>query len=528
MARPNIQTTFSAQDKVSPTVKKMSQNVQRYSKNAAMAARGIGDAFRSMQRIAQTAMAFYASSRIIGAINDFATLGDEIAKTSKQLDIHVESLQKFRFAMERQGGSTESVDKAIQNMNMTVGKMSAGQGRLKTYLERTNPALKQQLETAGSTEERFKILTKALAEETDATKKAALASAAFAGSGEDMIKFSHDGVDALEALYTEAEKNGLISEEAAKASEAFADAQTNMKAATMGLMAAALGPLIAKLTPVIQSMAEWVRTNKEVIATGLQGFLDAVGVALSIVEGLFRTGIIPAVLAVIAAWKIYIGVTAAWTAITTTATTVMATYRAMQAAAAVQVGIMAKAQAALNVIMAANPIILIVLAVVALIAILIALYYNWDWVVEKISALGDWLMEKMYMIADAIKNAFLWAWGMIKKVFMTYIDIILTTYGNAIKLIIQGLVKAGKLLKVDTSGLEKVVEKIDETQKSVREQSAFNGDGASSQQSVVESRTTNNNTTVDVNVNAPKGTTTKTSGDGNNVNVRTGYRESTS
>lgn len=507
MARPNIEAVFSAIDKMSPVVKRMAKNVQTFGSRSQAAVSKISGAFNKLKGVMQAAMALYAGSIVVKAINDFATLGDEVAKTAKELDITVEGLQKMRFAMERQGGSADSVDKAFSDMNKTLGKMQAGTGRLSTLLDKTNPQLKQQLLTAKTSEERFKLLTNAIATETDTTKKAALADAAFGSSKRDILKLTEDGTDAMEALYKESERYGLITEESAKASEAYKDAVTNLTAASKGLLYTAMGPIIQQLTPLLQKMADWIAANRELISTRVNQFLSVVIELGKTFVSLWEAGVIQVVLAAVAAWKAYVWIMAIWAA-----------------RAKVMIAIQT-IQTALTWAMS-TPILLIILAVLALIAIFYLLYKNWDWVVEQATALGEYLWEKMMMIANGIKDAFLYAWGMIKAVFMTYIDIILTIYGNAIKLIIKGLIKLGKLLDVDTAALEGVVDKIDKTQKKVREESFFNGNPASSQTSVIESRTTENNATVDVNVNAPKGTEVKSSNNTNNVKVNTGYQES--
>lgn len=129
-------------------------------------------------------------------------------------------------------------------------------------------------------------------------------------------------------------------------------------------------------------------------------------------------------------------------------------------------GILKAAQLLLNLAMTANPIGLIIVAIGVLIGLTVLIVKNWDVVKE--------FFIKMW---EAIKKAFKVALDFMKRVMFTFADIILSTYGNIFKAIIKGAAKVGKFLGFDTTGLDKVVEKIEQVQATVREQSFIGGSG---------------------------------------------------
>jgi hypothetical protein len=102
--------------------------------------------------------------------------------------------------------------------------------------------------------------------------------------------------------------------------------------------------------------------------------------------------------------------------------------------------------------MTANPIGLIIIAVGALIGVIAMLVIHWD----------------------IVKAAFISAWGVIKNILFSVADIIMSTYGNLFKFIIQGLSAIAGFLGFDTSGLDAFIGKIEQVQKTVKAGTGFN------------------------------------------------------
>jgi phage-related protein len=71
-------------------------------------------------------------------------------------------------------------------------------------------------------------------------------------------------------------------------------------------------------------------------------------------------------------------------------------------------------------------------------------------------------------IWEGITNGLRTAIGFMKRIFFIFADVLLTTFGNIIRTILSTAGKVGKFLGFDTTGLDKVVSKIDDIQKKVR------------------------------------------------------------
>jgi len=217
-------------------------------------------------------------------------------------------------------------------------------------------------------------------------------------------------------------------------------------------------------------------------------------------------------------------------------------YSAVMKTMAIVTAVQTAAQWALNVAMTANPIGLIIAGVAALIAIVVLVILNFN----KVKAVMKKAFDNKIIVAliavffpliavigliikhfDTIKKVGILAWqgikigfkatiDFLKMYFFTFVDVFLTYFGSIIKVVLSAAKMAGKALGFDTSGLDKVINKITEVQGKVREQSLI---GAA--QSKIEEKIQANaelkasskqQTDIDVNFNnAPQGTSVKSS-----------------
>ncbi len=177
----------------------------------------------------------------------------------------------------------------------------------------------------------------------------------------------------------------------------------------------------------------------------IEGVKAAVNVIKFLIPVLEVVG--PLILGVIVAWK---------------------AYRVALIAAAV-------AQKAFDVVTKATTLGIIITAIGLLIGAGILLIKNWD----KVSAflIKVWGRIKEFGIAvwEGIKNAFFTTVEFMKRTFFTFADLILTTYGNIFKAIIEGASRVGKFFGFDTTGIDNVISKIEQVQRKVREQSFIGG-----------------------------------------------------
>jgi tape measure domain-containing protein len=173
--------------------------------------------------------------------------------------------------------------------------------------------------------------------------------------------------------------------------------------------------ILDKVNATLEKIGNWVAQNQ----AGIQKFIGAIG---TIISGLIFMS--PLILSIVAGFKLY----------------------------SLVLTVLAIKQAILNILMTANPIGLIIIAVGVLIGVIAMLVIHWD----------------------IVKAAFISAWGVIKNILFSVADIIMSTYGNLFKFIIQGLSAIAGFLGFDTSGLDAFIGKIEQVQKTVKAGTGFN------------------------------------------------------
>ncbi len=234
--------------------------------------------------------ALLAGGAVAGLAKSFANSGDNVAKTADRLGIGIEALQKYRYAAERSGVSSETFDMALQRMGRRAAEAGAGMGAARDALKTLNVEVKDSGGNMRSTEQILLDSLDALGRVQDPLIRNALAMKLFDSEGVKLVQMTKDGAEGIKKLGDEAVKLGLImSEKAARDSEKFNDSLTNLGGSLTGLrnrigekLIPVLLPLIEKLTTLAvdvgPAVAQWAdkfaKNLPEHLATLREGFND--------------------------------------------------------------------------------------------------------------------------------------------------------------------------------------------------------------------------------------------------------------
>jgi hypothetical protein len=342
-----------------------------------------------------------AINRLKSFAEEFASTGDEIAKTASRLGLTSVELQRLRFAMGQQGVSSETLTQSFEVLNKNLGLLQTGQGALFSKLKKNNPEMLNQIRNTKSNSEAFMLLMDAMDKTSDATEKAALSTIAFGGAGQMMILASKGGSKTLADLGDQMEKFGVISNEDAAKAEGLNDSLDKLNQSLGGLVKQGYVPVLQKMEPLILKMAEYISENKEFIKMGIEKAIDLISKAFDILKIGMDTGLIPVIIGMKLAFEAAKLAIIAQTAVTTAYTVIQSV---------LDVGLIAttKLIIAQNAAWLANPIGLIVIGIAALIAGFYLLYKN----IESINDILDNLNNYMWDLWDRFKQA-----GIIVKIF---------------------------------------------------------------------------------------------------------------
>ena len=221
----------------------------------------------------------------VKAIQDYASVGDEIDKMSKRTGFSAEAISKLRFASEQSGASIETVEKGVKRMASVLLDAEDGLAETTRALDHLN--LNVTDFTGLNPEQQFFKFADALAKVEDDSKRAALAQDIFGRAGTELLPLFREGEEGLAALTAQAEKLGIVySQEAAEDAAAFKDAQNALSKALQGFLSKGIAPLLPKLTELINKVVE----NEELlramgsaalyVAQGIIDFIEEVEAAV--------------------------------------------------------------------------------------------------------------------------------------------------------------------------------------------------------------------------------------------------------
>lgn len=211
-----------------------------------------------------------ASKATLGLVDDVTTLGDNVAKTSKQIGISAKSLQRLTFASDRSGASFRGLRKGLQNVqkNLRDAEIAAGKGKGTGFTAAlAEIGLRFQDLQDLSPEKQLGLLGDALNDVADKGRRMAISQKLLGErSGPNLAALLAEGTSGIKALGDEAERLGLVmGDKALKASEAFQDRMTDLRAVLKGLkttIGVALIPIVEK---AVLKFTKWLLLNREFI-----------------------------------------------------------------------------------------------------------------------------------------------------------------------------------------------------------------------------------------------------------------------
>jgi hypothetical protein len=292
------------------------------------------------------------------ALPEFAEKMETISNSAKKAGMDAEGYQRLAYAMKSVGIPAESMDGALKKLNVGMAKLRVHQGPILEGLKRLNPELVHQLMSTKSGEEAFLAVADAVQKETDATKRAAIANAVFGKSGVEMLPALLLGKEGLQKL---TEGAVVASDKTVESGERMQENLVKIGAAFDNMKNAILGDIAEGLNPYLEATAKWMSENQGIVKT-----LEGIGIAALALVGIF---------AVVKGSFMFFG---------TVSSIIKMAGLAWEAYRLYAVGA-ATAQEALNLVMAANPIGLIVTAVALLVAGIVLLAMNWDTLTGKLS-----------------------------------------------------------------------------------------------------------------------------------------------
>ncbi|TXH34792.1 MAG: phage tail tape measure protein [Rhodospirillaceae bacterium] len=355
---------------------------------------------------------------IFGLVKSAADAGDAANDTAARIGIGVEAFQRLAYAAQMNGADQETAAKGLSVLNKQVTEAAKGNKAAAANFKALGISVRDANGKLKPTEQIFAEIADRFKEMPDGAKEAYLSMKLFGDeAGPRLVQTLNNGSDGLKRYGDEAQRLGkVIGQDAANASGDFNDALDRMLGSLAGLRNVIAAKLMPVLTPLINLVTEWVVANRELIATRVQDFIAALPARIAAVRqnvldlyqrlspliGAFRSlieWIGPLNAAMLAAGGIIGG------------KFVISVGQLVMSLAGLGRALLATglALSRMFLILAANPIGLVITAIAGLAAGVYLIYKNWDKIGPWFQALWDGVKATFSSFGDWIKDGFVGA-----------------------------------------------------------------------------------------------------------------------
>lgn len=373
------------------------------------------------------ALAGLSGGGLFGLVKGAADYGEKTLMASQRLNMSTASFQRNSFAAGQSSVATESFADAMRFLSANAVEAATGSEEAAQWFRAAGVQIKDAQGKIKGTDVLFLELADAFEKSDKGAEKIKIAMALLGRSGTDLIPVLNSGSKEIRRLGDEAARLGIvIGDDAIKQAEAFGDRLDVLGRVvrTVGFSVGSL--LIPVIEPLIIRTTEWVAANRELVAVKVQEYVGQIVDAIpSLVAGAENVAAGLSGVVGIARWLgdtfgytetaavaigLYLGgpLIGALTNVAI-ATTLFATSIGGVAArltllafapviaavgnfvVALQAGY--GAMAAFNLVLAANPIGVVMVAVAALAGAAYLIYQNWEPISQFFSNLWDGLVS---------------------------------------------------------------------------------------------------------------------------------------
>ena len=241
--------------------------IEGFARNASANLRAVGaEAGRLQSAVSATGSSFAALAGSFAAglgaftfankIKDTIDMADSFNKLSQKTGVAVAELSKLNYAAGLSDVSTESLQKGLRKLNLSISEAAAGSQEKIAVFNALSVSFKDASGNARQADAVFKDLSEALSQSADGADKIAVGSNLMGKGFEDLVPMVNAGKKGLADMGDEAQKLGIVlGSDFAKNAEEFNDNLRKLKLSGDGLFITLGGDLVKGLGDAAKEMA---------------------------------------------------------------------------------------------------------------------------------------------------------------------------------------------------------------------------------------------------------------------------------
>lgn len=207
---------------------------------------------------------------------------DVLAKFGRTVGVSTEALQQWQHAANQAAGMTnEDLRKSFRDLAKNVGDAANGIGRAKPIFEALGIPLRDNQGNVRDLNDLLPELQGAFRKIESPALRTSTAMKLFGESGSKMALLLTQPQDEMNRLFDEMTDLGMISERAAKDTEAYNDTMDSFGKSITGIRNNLMGYFMPMLTPLIKKMTEFVMSMRPQIVEKLGAAIAGVSDAMS-------------------------------------------------------------------------------------------------------------------------------------------------------------------------------------------------------------------------------------------------------
>lgn len=260
LAQFSIQVDTRALQQGAQGVDRLNQELRETDQRAQKAS-GRFDEFKKQALAAGVAGGVLLAKGLYDTTKEMLELGGALDDTSARLGINVEELQRWQFAAQLSGVSTDEMNGALTKFQKNLADAADGSQTAVDAMKNLGVEVKDSSGNIRPTTEVLRDVARGVAGIQDPAKRTQALMEAFGKTGGNLGPLFANGAEGVDQLLTELERTGgLLSEDTVKALAEAGDHVDKFDMATRGLKAKLVTELLPTVTRMIDKFQSFVTT----------------------------------------------------------------------------------------------------------------------------------------------------------------------------------------------------------------------------------------------------------------------------
>lgn len=222
-------------------------------------------------------------ARLLGeALRDVTNAGADLDGVARKAGVSVEALQELRRASEAAGVSTETTDASLQGLFHRMEEAASGDQEAQQAFSGLGVSVLDAQGRLRATDEVLMDVAAGIAQLPSGAQRSAQAVALMGESGRSMVAALAGGAEKLAAARQEARAFGLMSGEAAESAGRISSTLLTLRRVLETVRNQIVGSILPVLDSLLTDFKEWLQANSELIRSGIEQAVTAVGAAMKI------------------------------------------------------------------------------------------------------------------------------------------------------------------------------------------------------------------------------------------------------